>query len=135
MRPIRIWSMQVSIRTILPAVSLSLLAAFAFSSCETPGQTALLGAGIGAAAGANGRGGALRGAAIGAGAGYVAGRVAQHERRRAYEQGLADREGYYYDNARYNRGGSYYDDRDRVIVRERRYYTAPAYRTRRVYSY
>lgn len=127
--------MKPSFRKFLPVVSLSLLGAFTFSSCETPGQTALLGAATGAAIGSQTRAGALRGAAIGAGAGYVAGRVVQSERRRAYEQGLADRDGYYYDDARYYRGGRYYDEGDRVIVRERRYYTAPAYRTRRVYTY
>jgi hypothetical protein len=127
--------MQNSIQKLLPAVSLSLLAAFTFSSCETPGRTAMLGAATGAAIGSQTRAGALRGAAIGAGAGYVAGRVVQSERRRAYEQGLADRDGHYYDNARHYRDGRYYDDRDRVVVRERRYYTAPTYRTRRVYAY
>ena len=72
--------------------------------------------------------GALAGAAIGAGTGYVAGRVVENERARAYEQGLADRGGYYYDDARYYRGGRYYG-RNRVVTRRRSVYVAPAYRS------
>ena len=62
----------------------------AFSGCETPGQSALAGAATGAAVGGllHGRGDqALAGAAIGAGAGYLLGKAAQHERRRAYDDG------------------------------------------------
>src|SRR5688572_681176 len=119
--------MRTSIRTLVPAVSLSLVAAFTFSGCETPGQTALAGAAAGAAigAGVDGGRGALAGAAIGAGTGYVAGRVVENERRRAYEQGLADRDGYYYDDARYYRGGRYYDGGNRVVTRRRSVYVAP----------
>ena len=127
--------MEANLRRLIPVTSLALVSMFSFSACETPGQTALLGAATGAAVGSHTRAGALRGAAIGAGAGYVAGRVVDSERRRAYEQGLADRDGYYYDDARYYRGGRYYDDGDRVVVRRRTYYTAPEYRSRRVYVY
>lgn len=62
----------------------------AFSGCETPSDTALLGAASGAAIGGllHGRADqALVGAAIGAGAGYVGGKVVQNERRRSYEEG------------------------------------------------
>lgn len=114
---------------------MGLLAAVTFTACDTPGDTALLGAGTGAIIGSGTSGGALRGAAIGAGAGYVVGRVAQEERRRAYEQGLADRAGYYYDDARYYRDGRYYDGYNRVVVRQRNYYVAPSYRTRIAYNY
>ena len=129
--------MNAPFQKMIPLVTAGLLTAFTFTGCETPGQTALAGAATGAAlggiAGGSGRD-ALRGAAIGAGAGYVAGRVAQNQRRRAYEQGLADRDGYYYDDARYYRDGRYYDSGDRVVVRRRTYYTAPAYR-RSYYRY
>lgn len=118
-----------------PLVSLALCAVFGLSACETPGRSALLGAAVGAAVGSHTRAGALRGAAIGAGTGYVAGRVLESERRRAYEQGLADREGYYYDDARYYDRGRYYDSDRRVVRRTRTYYVAPSYRTERVYVY
>ncbi|MDQ3621465.1 MAG: glycine zipper domain-containing protein [Verrucomicrobiota bacterium] len=74
----------------IPLVASALLGAFSLSSCETPGQTALLGAGTGAAIGAA-SGHALRGAAIGAGAGYLVGRVVRHDRERAYRAGYEDR--------------------------------------------
>ena len=88
------------------SLCLALAATLGLSGCETPGQTALLGAASGAAVGGalHGRGrDALAGAAIGAGAGYVAGKVAQDQRRRAYDQG-------YYDSryARHHSDG-YYD--------------------------
>lgn len=120
------------VKSLLSA-SLGLTTIVSFTACETPGQTALLGAGIGAVSGSGHH--RARNAAIGAGAGYLAGRVLESERQRAYDQGLADRDGYYYDNARYYRGGRYYDDSDRVVVRQRRYYVAPTYRTERVYVY
>ena len=126
--------MRASLQKLAAAIFASILASLGFSGCETPGESALVGAAAGAVIGHHTGLGALRGAAIGAGTGYVAGRVAEHERRRAYEQGLADREGYYYDDARYYRRGRYYDDRGRVIIRERRYYVAPVYRER-VYVY
>lgn len=88
--------MNVRMKKLVPVVSLSLVTAFTFSACETPGQTALAGAATGAAIGgiATGRGrGALIGAAAGAGAGYIAGRVAQE--RRGYYYGDYD-DGYYY---------------------------------------
>ena len=113
--------MNVRMKKLVPAVSLSLVAAFGFSGCETPGQTALAGAATGAAIGglATGRGrGALVGAAVGAGAGYVAGKVAQDRRG-----------GPYYDPYT---GESYYEPR-------RGYYGRPVYyresRYRRPYYY
>jgi hypothetical protein len=83
-----------------------LAATMAFSGCETPGQTALLGAATGAAVGgaATHRGsGALAGAAIGAGAGYLAGAAVRDQRERAYDQGYRD--------ARYDSRRGYYDRR------------------------
>jgi hypothetical protein len=59
-----------------------LIACFALSGCETPGQTALLGAAIGSVAGSGHH--VIRNAAIGAGAGYLAGRVIQDRRRDDY---------------------------------------------------
>lgn len=66
------------------------VAAITFSGCETPSDTALLGAASGAAIGGllHGRADqALVGAAIGGGAGYLAGKVSQDQRRQAYSQG------------------------------------------------
>ena len=83
------------------ALCASLIVSAGITGCETPGQTALLGAATGAAIGGarHGRGeDALKGAAIGAGAGYVAGKVVQHQHQRAYAQGYRDaqyRDGYY----------------------------------------
>jgi osmotically inducible lipoprotein OsmB len=74
----------------LPLVSATLLVAMTFSSCETPGQSAVAGAATGAAIGGllHGRGSdALAGAAIGAGAGYLLGKVAQEDRRARYYDG------------------------------------------------
>lgn len=90
------------------AICAALIASTALTGCETPGQTALLGAATGAAiGGATGRGeNALKGAAIGAGAGYVAGRVVQNQRRRAYDEGYRDSR-YERDDRRDRRG--YYD--------------------------
>ncbi len=92
-------SMRIYIRTL----SVALLAVITLASCETPGQSALAGAGAGAAVGGllHGRGSdALAGAAIGAGAGYLIGKVAQSEREeRYYEEDRA-----YYDSARYPMG-------------------------------
>lgn len=65
-------------KKLLPLISAILLAAFGLTSCETPGQTALLGAALGGASGNH----PIRNAAIGAAAGYVVGKLAQHERRR-----------------------------------------------------
>jgi hypothetical protein len=79
--------MNARLKKLIPAVSLSLVAVFAFSACETPGRTALAGAAAGAAVGGlvHGRGrDALTGAAIGAGAGYLIGKVAQHRREHRY---------------------------------------------------
>lgn len=95
-------------KRIISAVSLSLFAVFVFSGCDTPGQTALLGAATGAAVGGllHGRGDqALVGAAIGAGAGYLVGKAVQHERRRSYDDGYYDsrdrRNDYVYERERY----------------------------------
>jgi hypothetical protein len=60
------------------------------AGCETTGQTALLGAGVGAGIAAATGHSALRGAAIGAASGAVVGHVAKKERERAYEQGYAE---------------------------------------------
>ena len=90
-------------KKLIPTVSLLLLAAFAFSGCETSGQNALLGAATGAAIGGalHGRGDqALAGAAIGAAGGYLIGKAVQHDRRRVYSEGYED-----------GRGDRYYDDR------------------------
>ena len=81
---------------LVPFISLTLLASFAFTGCETPGESALLGAATGAVIGGSlhGRGDqALVGAAIGAGSGYLIGKAVQHERRRAYEDGYYDGRG------------------------------------------
>lgn len=74
----------------LLATSTTLLVAMGLTGCETPSDTALLGAASGAAIGGllHGRADqALVGAAIGAGGGYLAGKVVQKERRRSYEEG------------------------------------------------
>jgi osmotically inducible lipoprotein OsmB len=108
--------MTPTMRKFIPAVSLGLAGAFALTSCETPGQSALAGAATGAAIGAvagGRRSDVIRGAAIGAGAGYVAGRVSQSRRDR------------YYDDDRYHYRRSRYDDDDR-------YYRSRSY-DRRVY--
>jgi hypothetical protein len=91
-------------KKLIPLVSLSLLAVFSFSACDTPGQSALTGAAAGAAIGGlvTGRGdGALAGAAIGAGTGYLVGRQVQADRRNAYDAG--------YNDARYADNGGYRD--------------------------
>src|ERR1051325_11077719 len=102
-------------KKFIPIVSLSLLAAFTFSGCETPGETALLGAATGAAAGGllHRRGDqALVGAAIGAGTGYLVGKAVQHERRRAYSEGYYEGRG----DDRYRRDDDYVYDRERYPV-------------------
>ena len=84
-------------KRFIPAVSASLLIALTFSGCETSGQSALAGAAAGAAIGGllHGRGDqAFHGAAIGAGAGYLLGKVAQSQRRDAYERGYYEGGGY-----------------------------------------
>jgi osmotically inducible lipoprotein OsmB len=100
-------------KKLIPAISLALAVAFAFSGCETTGDNVLLGAATGAAIGgaATGHGhGALTGAAIGAAGGYVIGKAVQHERRRAYEEGYyegrEDRD-HYGDGRRYYREDRY----------------------------
>ena len=73
------------------------LVAMSFSGCETPGQSAGLGAITGAIVGGAARNN-VRGAAVGAGigalAGAVLGKVAQDQRSTAYAQGRADAGGY-----------------------------------------
>jgi hypothetical protein len=93
-------------KKLVPIASLSLFIAFAFSGCETPGESAGVGAAAGAllgAAASRGRPiGVLQGAAIGAGTGYLIGKVVQHERRDEDD---------YYDNDR-DRDRDHDDDRD-----------------------
>ena len=100
-------------KKFIPTISLLLLAAFAFSGCETSGQNALLGAATGAAVGGalHGRGDqALAGAAIGAAGGYLIGKAVQHDRRRVYSEGYYDgRDDRYDDDRRDDR--SYREDR------------------------
>ena len=100
-------------KKFIPVISLLLLAAFAFSGCETSGQNALLGAATGAAVGGalHGRGDqALAGAAIGAAGGYLIGKAVQHDRRRVYSEGYYDgRDDRYDDDRRDDR--SYREDR------------------------
>ena len=116
-------------KRLIPVVSLALFIAFAFSACETTGDSVLLGAATGAAIGgaATGRGrGALAGAAIGAAGGYVIGKAVQHERRRAYSEGYYegrdDRDGYGDDR-------SYRDDRYPVgrLTNREGFVTSPYY--------
>jgi osmotically inducible lipoprotein OsmB len=82
--------MNARMKKLIAPISLSLVVAFTFSACETPGQTAIAGAAAGAAVGGlvHGRGSdALVGAAVGAGAGYLIGTVAQHRRGDRYYRG------------------------------------------------
>jgi len=92
----------------LAVITCTVLAAFTLTSCETPGQTTLLGAGTGAIIGNQSATGPLRGAALGAGIGYVVGKLVQGERERVYE------EGYYA-----GRGEGRYDRDDRYQERPR----------------
>ena len=91
-------------KKLVPIASLLLLVSFAFSGCDTPGESAGAGAAAGALIGAAAGGrpiDVLNGAAIGAGTGYVVGKIAQHERR--------EEEGYYDDQ--YQGDNRYRDDR------------------------
>lgn len=94
-------------KTTIPLLAACLLAALTFTSCETPGQTALLGAGTGAIIGNQSATGPLRGAAIGAGIGYLVGKIAERRRGddRYYEEdeGYDDRDDRYYREDRYSR--------------------------------
>lgn len=77
-------------KNLIPSLSIALFGVFAFTGCETTGQSALAGAATGAAVGGllHGRGDqALAGAAIGAGAGALIGHVAKQQRERAYDEG------------------------------------------------
>ena len=94
-------------KKLIPTISLLLLAAFAFSGCETSGQNALLGAATGALVGGalhGRRDQALAGAAIGAAGGYLIGKAVQHDRRRVYS------DGYY--AGRGDQGDGYRTERD-----------------------
>ena len=98
-------------KTCIPVISCALMAAFTFSSCETPGQTTLLGAGTGAILGNQSATGPLRGAALGAGVGYLVGKLVQGERERVYE------EGYYAGRGEHRyRGDDRYRERPRYPV-------------------
>jgi hypothetical protein len=66
-------------RKLLAPLCALLVASFGLTACETPGQTALLGAAIGSVAGSGRH--TIRNAAIGAGAGYLAGKIIQDRRR------------------------------------------------------
>lgn len=71
-----------------PLLSLALAATcLVTAGCETTGQTALLGAGVGAGLAAVTGHDALRGAAIGAASGAVVGHVAKRQREEAYAEG------------------------------------------------
>jgi surface antigen len=87
------------------------LVAMSFSGCETPGQSAGLGALTGAVVGGAARNN-VRGAAVGAGigalAGAVLGKVAQDQRSAAYAQGRADAVGYPDESCRMARPSRYY---------------------------
>jgi len=83
-------------KKLIPLLSLALLIAFAFTACETPGQSALTGAAAGGAIGGllTGRpGGVLTGAAIGAGTGYLVGKQVQYDRQQAYDAGYYEGHG------------------------------------------
>src|SRR5687768_12515263 len=83
-------------KTLLPYITAVVVTAFTMTSCETPGRSALAGAGAGAAIGGllHGRGSdAMTGAAIGAGAGYLLGKIAQRDRYYDDEDAYYD-EGY-----------------------------------------
>lgn len=101
-------------KKLVPCISLSLLAALSFSSCETSGQNALLGAATGAAIGGalHGRGDqALAGAAIGAAGGYLIGKAVQHDRRRVYSEGYYEGREDRADDRYARRDDHYRDDR------------------------
>lgn len=66
-------------RKLLAPLCALLVACFGLTACETPGETALLGAAIGSVAGSGHH--VIRNAAIGAGAGYLAGKIVQDRRR------------------------------------------------------
>jgi len=93
--------MQRSI-TLLAAASIFGLT---FAGCETPGQSALVGAGTGAAIAAATENSPLGGAAIGAGAGFLVGKLLQYDRRRAYYDESYDRYERRYPVARRSRSG------------------------------
>lgn len=83
-RPMRLVKMRV-----FQSLALTLVATI-LTGCETPGDSALAGAGAGAAAGALLKGtgrGALQGAAIGGIGGYALGKYAEGERARGYVAG------------------------------------------------
>lgn len=87
-RPIRLPIRLLKMR-LFQSLVLTLVATI-FTGCETPGNSALAGAGAGAAAGALLKGtgrGALQGAAIGGVGGYVLGKYGEGERAKGYAAG------------------------------------------------
>ncbi len=83
-------SLRSLIFSILGGVPFALL-----TGCETPGQSALAGAGTGAVMGGMLKGtgrGMAQGAAIGAAGGYVLGAYGQSERQRGYARGSWDQQ-------------------------------------------
>lgn len=89
----------------LVVIASSMLVTVAFTGCETPGQTAMLGAATGALIGNQSYTGPLRGAAIGAGAGYLIGKIFQHNRERhgyvRRDRDYDDEDDYSYRRSRY----------------------------------
>jgi hypothetical protein len=82
-----LWSL---VFPILGSIPFALL-----TGCETPGQSALAGAGTGAVMGGMLKGtgrGMAQGAAIGAAGGYVLGAYGQSERQKGYAQGIWDQQ-------------------------------------------
>lgn len=83
----------------LLSISVGLFAMVGLTGCDTPGQSAMAGAGVGAVMGGmlkgNGRD-VARGAAIGAAGGYILGKAAENERSRGYYQGRMEGSGYAY---------------------------------------
>ena len=76
-------------KLLIPSLFLG-LASVCFTSCETPGQSAMAGAATGAVIGGVLKGdtrNVARGAAIGAAGGYVLGKYGESERQRGYIQG------------------------------------------------
>lgn len=86
-------------KTLTCAIVVSLLAVLGFTSCETPGRTAMLGAGAGALIGNQSHTGPLRGAALGAGIGYLVGKLVEYDRRDRHY----DDDDYEYRERRYSR--------------------------------
>ena len=100
--------------TATAAVAITL----SMTSCQTPGESALLGAGLGAAAGGlignqsgNAGEGALIGAAAGGAGGYLMGKEKQHNSRTNYRDPRYNNQPRYNNNQPYNgpaRNAPYY---------------------------